>query len=76
MKLFAAAIRDARPDARFTSTEVQAWAKAYYSTLSEDLPSLLQSPKHISRLLKEYGEETKIIQAPEAQYGRKVFMVI
>ena len=75
LKAFAGALRESRPEARFTSAEVQAWAKIYYESIKQPLPIPLTVGKTISRLLRDCGEDTGIVEAPSGQFGRKTFMV-
>lgn len=73
LETFVEALKTHQPDAHFTSTEVVNWAKKYHNAVKEQLPTVLQTPKKVSRLISNYGAQVGIALLPTGQYGKRIY---
>ncbi len=62
IRLFAQVLQKAHPKASFTGKDICTWASAYYTSMSQELPSYFQSHHKLSFLLKTYYEDLSLEQ--------------
>lgn len=69
LMIFVEAVREANPDARFSSTEVYTWAQQYFNQLGGQVPTQLTSVNKLAHLLKAYYTELGLVSVLTGQGG-------